>query len=355
MNRLYALWVGGALTVATLILAGCAPIRISEEEATAAWEASAHADSGLLAFRNWNSADPAEIPADCAQCHSTPGFLDFHGADGSPAGSVEQAVAVGGTVECEACHNEAIEQIEDVALPSGHVLTRQGDNATCASCHAGRTAGSEVAALVDGARLDVVDPTLRFINVHNNPAIALLHGSTGGAGYEYEGKSYAGRNMHVAGFRTCTDCHQPHRLRVTTRECTTCHLGIRSSVQLVNIRTSSIDYDGDGNTSEGIAKEISTLRSRLIVRMKEYAAERTDAGGLEYRDEYPYFFDSAGQPFSQWTPRLLRTAYNYQVVTLGEGAWAHNAPYAIQLLYDSIEDLQGDLRGAVRPAGAPTR
>ncbi|MGL4648641.1 MAG: hypothetical protein ACRC1H_04480, partial [Caldilineaceae bacterium] len=112
-------WLAGLMS-AMVVLGGCGLIRISEEEATAQWERSAHADTSAPAFTNWNRRDPAEIPVECAACHSTPGFLDFHGADGSQVGSVEQAVPVGSTVECEACHNETIEEIRSVTLPSGH-------------------------------------------------------------------------------------------------------------------------------------------------------------------------------------------------------------------------------------------
>lgn len=48
-------------------------------------------------------------------------------------------------------------------------------------------------------------------------------------------------------------------------------------------------------------------------------------------------------------------AYNFHLVTKSPGAYAHNADYALQLLYDSLEDMQGDLRGAVRPTSREPR
>jgi hypothetical protein len=30
-------------------------------------------------------------------------------------------------------------------------------------------------------------------------------------------------------------------------------------------------------------------------------------------------------------------------------AWAHNNKYIVQILYDSIDDLDGDLTGLIRP------
>ena len=36
---------------------------------------------------------------------------------------------------------------------------------------------------------------------------------------------------------------------------------------------------------------------------------------------------------------MLRAAYNYQLALKDPGAFAHNGKYAIQLLYDSVADL----------------
>jgi hypothetical protein len=67
---------------------------------------------------------------------------------------------------------------------------------------------------------------------------------------------------------------------------------------------------------------------------------------------YPYFFiDTDGDgmvtegeaafpnAFNAWTPRLAKAAYNYQVSLKDPGEFAHGGKYIIQLLYDSIEDL----------------
>ena len=43
--------------------------------------------------------------------------------------------------------------------------------------------------------------------------------------------------------------------------------------------------------------------------------------------------------YNAWTPRLAKAAYNYQVSQKDPGNFAHGAKYTIQLLYDSIEDL----------------
>ncbi len=53
--------------------------------------------------------------------------------------------------------------------------------------------------------------------------------------------------------------------------------------------------------------------------------------------------------YAAFTPKLLRAAYNYQFSVKDPGAFAHNAKYILQALYDSIEDIGGDLTGLTRP------
>ena len=53
--------------------------------------------------------------------------------------------------------------------------------------------------------------------------------------------------------------------------------------------------------------------------------------------------------FKAWAPRLLKAAYNYQYVAKDPGAFAHNGKYIIQVLYDGVEDLGGDVSKMTRP------
>ena len=78
---------------------------------------------------------------------------------------------------------------------------------------------------------------------------------------------------------------------------------------------------------------------------------------------YPYYFldaDKDGSPDKNdkganvayngnWTPKLLRAAYNYQYVKKDPGAFVHNPKYVIQFLIDSIESLGGDVSKYTRP------
>jgi hypothetical protein len=352
MKRHQQRWLvlGLILLFSSLLLAACTLTPLSPEAAEEAWAKSAHADAESDAFSHWNNDDPAGIPVACAACHSTSGFLDFHGVDGSAAGEVNQPAAVGGAIECDACHTQSIEKLTTSTLPSGLEARRLGANATCYDCHQGRTSGAEVEAATAGMEGDDIDPNLAFINIHANAAGPLLLGAEAGAGYHYMGKSYAERFTHVPGFDDCVACHDAHTLRQSPMQCAACHVGVRNTATLRKIRVSSIDYDGDGKVTEGIFQEIETLQDLLLQTMREYVEALPANNGFRYLDSYPYFVDSDRQPYTQWTPRLLRAAYNYQVVATGGGIFAHNPNYAMQLLYDSIEDMGGNLTGATRPA-----
>ena len=165
--------------------------------------------------------------------------------------------------------------------------------------------------------------------------------------YQYEGKEYEGRNEHVPGFANCTECHSAHRLEVKAEECTTCHAGIED---VADIRMDSTDYDGDGDTSGGIATEIEGMSEALYACIQEYATSTEGVSGIEYDSHaYPYFFDEEGERYSTWTPALVKAAYNYQYAQKDPGAGAHNAKYVLQALYDSMEALGCDVSGMTRP------
>ncbi len=308
------------------------------------------------AFRHWD--EDGEVPGRCSRCHSAEG-LPLYLEEGA-----EIAQPLSNGFQCDTCHGggewPARYPATEVTFPSGATVTlEEGDDAgLCMTCHQGRESGSGVAALVADLPADEVSDSLRFLNIHYFAAGATRYGSEVGGGYEFEGKEYVGYFEHVTGYQACADCHDAHELEVKTDECFTCHAGYED---VHDIRMSDVDYDGDGDVTEGMYGEIDTLRAALYEQIKTYSA------GIGFpvvydSHSYPYYFadtngdgeatpDEAnyGNRYGTWTPALLEAAYNYQYAMKDPGGFTHNGKYVVQLLVDAIEALGGDVSGFTRP------
>lgn len=334
------------------------------------WQGSGHADASAMAFRDWDETDPQAVPVTCAKCHSSAGYQDFLGADGSAAGKVDKPAPVNTVVDCVACHNTSTIAKTSVTFPSGVTLTGLGDESRCMECHQGRESKFSVdKQITDTFKLDpvkdldtVVKPlvtttdgkavttTFGFRNVHYFAAAATQYGTLVKGGYEYEGQSYDGKFQHPAPFNTCNSCHNPHSLELNIDQCATCHAGVKTVEDLKEIRMmgSLMDYDGDGDVKEGVQSEFAGLQAKLYAAIQAYAKDVAKAPIVYDKDAYPYFYadananskhDEGEKSYASWTPRLLKAAYNYQVSGKDPGAFAHNAKYVIQLMHDSINDL----------------
>ena len=320
------------------------------------WVHSGHADITAEAFNHWNEDEEKVVPETCARCHSTPGYRDYLGVDGSAYLSVEEPAPLGTTITCDACHNEVTWTLTEVTFPSGAMVDGLGDASRCMVCHQGRESGVSVSnAIAEAGVTDMneVSENLRFINIHYYAAAASLYGSEAHGGYEFEGKNYQMRGDHVEGYDTCISCHDPHTLEVKVDECTACHdVSDEDDFENIRMNGSLKDYDGDGNTREGIAEEIETLQEMLYTAIQRYAAEVIGTPIVYDSHSYPYFFEDAdgnGEVsegdgrYSTFSGLLLQTTYNFQVTMKDPGGFAHNPKYHIELLYDSIEMLNAQI------------
>lgn len=326
-----------------------AEIKIDNDKAISDWFRSAHANAAAEAFRHWD--DDGEIAASCATCHSGEGFRDFYGLDGTEAGVVNGPIDVGGVVDCGTCHNAGLAQIKEVTFPSGIVHPVQGVEASCLTCHQGRAAGVDVEKAIADLPPDEINAELRFINPHYATAAATWLGGYGAAGYHYDGQQYSGRFFHARPVESCNSCHQPHTLEVAFEPCQTCHQA--DSPQ--DIRIARQSYDGSGDTSVGIRSDINANAKTLLEMIEVYAKDVAGAPLIHDGTRHPYFFADAngdgavdiaeGGPtvYASWTPRSLRAAFNWKLVTADPGNYAHNPQYSLELLYDSIADLSGPL------------
>ncbi len=334
-----------------------------------AWAGSAHADAEAEAFVHWDEEDPAEVPVACAKCHSEGGYLDFLGDDGTAPGVVDNPAPIGTVVTCTVCHNATAVTLDSVVFPSGVEMTGVGPSGRCMECHQGRASMVQVSAAIENAGLDLDEPSdaLSFVNIHYFAAAASLFGSEVHGGFEFEGKAYQPRFEHVAAFDTCAECHSPHSLEVRVEACSTCHVEVATADDLRAIRMpgSLRDYDGDGDMTEGIADELEGLQALLYQAIQAYASDVVGTAILYDAHTYPYWFvDTNGNgeadegevafpnSYKAFTPRLLQAAYNFQMYEKDPGAFAHNAKYYVQLLYDSIEVLNEALDSPVELAQA---
>jgi hypothetical protein len=108
--------------------------------------------------------------------------------------------------------------------------------------------------------------------------------------------------------------------------------------------------------------EVTTMQEALFAAMQKYATDKAGSSIVYDAASYPYFFidtnaNGTADPdeitsknaYASWTPRLLRAAYDYQWVQKDPGAFAHNGKYILQILYDSIQSVGGDVSKMTRP------
>jgi hypothetical protein len=310
---------------------------------------------------------------------------------------------VGTPVNCDTCHNPGTQGLSEVTFPSGHTVTGLGDESRCMVCHQGRESTVSVEKKISDAYAaatnpitsdDTVSSAVNFLNVHYFAAAGSLYGREAQAAYEYADpdradlppdpvtglparKSYDAKFAHVASRDVCFECHDQHSLKVRVDECAICHVN-RNGDPIVSAPPASAaeyeaaienlhdvrmagtinDFDGDGDTNEGVYYEMTGLRDVLYAAIRAYASTpKTNAAGapvpatpIAYSPTtYPYFFvdtndNGSVDPgettrYNAWTARLLRATYNYQYAQKDPGGFAHNAKYLNEVLYDSIADL----------------
>jgi hypothetical protein len=351
----------------------------TQEQIRELWLGSAHNAVNTEAFRHWDADIPAVISTSCAKCHSTTGYRDQLGVDGSTIGKVDKSVPVGETVQCEACHNDATATLTEVefestrtdpaVIGSGVIIKELGDESRCMVCHQGRESKVTIDRYitnavvanddeVDGTSSDG-DPAISFRNIHYFAAAATLFGRDAGVGYEYPEMGYERKFTHVEAYNTCIECHEPHTLKVKVEECADCHTILPGNLDDFEAAIEDLhktrmagtiaDFDGDGDADEGIYEELDGMGAVLYKAIQEYAKDVVTKPIIYEGHSHPYFFEDKGtigvfEPgvdtnFTSWSARLVKAAFNYQMWQKDPGAFAHNGKYIMELMYDSIANL----------------
>jgi hypothetical protein len=344
---LFALLAIAAVFLAFPSAKGTASVASKKEKAERLWKTSGHADKTGEPFKHWDAE--GSIPSSCAKCHSTPGFKDFLN------GITDKSEPIGTTVECDACHTDKERGIlrshPSVTFPSGVTINDLGPEGLCLECHQGRASKITIDAKIAGSGVpndDTSSSKLSFSNIHYFAAAATQFGTFVKGGYEYAGHGYDARFAHITGYNACNTCHNPHSLQVNLNTCNTCHLGVRDPKDIRYVG-SQVDYDGDGDITEGMFYEIQDIMDKAMTTIQGYAATVLGRPIIYNPDTSPYwFFDNNDNgvvdvddttSYNAFSVRLLKAAYNYQVAKKDPNNYAHNGKYIIELLYDSIEDL----------------
>jgi hypothetical protein len=333
-------------------------IQSKKSHAERLWSTSGHADAEAEAFIHWD--EDGEVPGSCAKCHSTTGYVEF-----IQTGSVGNQ-PIGTTVECDVCHSDPdrgiVRDHTEVTFPSQITVEGMGSEALCMECHQGRESKVSVDRTISDAELpddDTSSSSLRFRNIHYYAAAASQFGTVVKGGYEYAGKTYDARFSHITGYNACNTCHNPHSLEVDLGPCQTCHAGV-SDPKNIRYYGSFVDYNGNGNTTEGIYYELEAFKPKLYEALRKYSRRVLGYPIVYDSHAYPYFFydandngvaDADEEGYGYFSARLLRAAYNYQVAQKDPNGYAHNGKYLIELLYDSIEDLNSKLKNPVSMEG----
>jgi hypothetical protein len=318
-----------------------------------------HFDGTSQSWRYWDGA--GAVPASCSTCHSATGLAFFlqHGVQ--IAHEPSQGMA------CLTCHTDEVEfgliELENVTFPSGEVLSfgTSGDN-MCAVCHQGRASGDTVNQRIGATGDDVINDRLGFVNIHYFSSAATRFGSEARGGYQYADKDYVGFFEHDMDVMTCTQCHDAHSGRIDiVNTCSDCHTGVatdrrhpRPALVRRRLRRHRQPVDrhllrhqepaGDAVRGDpGLRPRRDRHADRLLRRAPVLLHRRR----RRRRDQTRR--GRAPNLYNQFTPRLLRAAYNYQYAKKDTGSYAHNGQYIIQLLHDSLEDLGVDVSGMDRP------
>ena len=353
-----------AVAIAASALAAGAPA-LAQEKVEAGvklefWKG--HFARGSQPFHDWDKEK--EIPAVCARCHGASSLPEYlKEGKNTPAQHVKNGFA------CTNCHADLLtyerHTAAKVTFPSGVVVdTGNNDSNLCMSCHQGRESTASVNKAIAGLAPDTPNAKLAFLHVHYFPAGATIYGSEAKVGYEYDGKSYAGRFAHMPNVSQCTDCHLPHGGEVKIDRCGGCHTGVKTLADLANIRMASKgDFDGNGK-EEGIAREIAGLQGELYTAIQTYARNVAGTPIGFTKVAFPYWYaDTNGNgridpeevkmsnKYPAYTPRLLQAVYNYTFALRDTGGAYHNGRYILQLLYDSLDSLAASGKAGVNMSG----
>lgn len=315
----------------------------------------------------------------CAPCHDGTEFVTL-----TVGGEASTAYGATSPIGCRTCHDLNVPNSEDGENdPAAYAAVREFEedyvfefqsgvtvtaeeldvNRICFECHKGRTGSTAVTTdEAEGTQI------YSFSYLHYAPSAAILFGNDSQMVPTYADKTYAGQFVHPGGYQFgCVDCHNVHDTNnnqvetnmMTNPEesCAGCH-GVGQ------------DYDAVDLQARTEAFSIRLLDTLLPAYEAAYTAE-LETGLQDLFTALNAAADNAdklnllaahieGRTNYAPTAQLAKASNVWKIFTYEDGSpdgpvhghggsWAHNSEFARQVMYDAIEDLEGDLTGLTRP------
>lgn len=325
--------------------------------ARAQYDVSGHKTGGHAFYAN------GEV---CMRCHTQEGFVTY-----LKDGKVDEKgyVKMPSQPACFACHDPhqagdlSLRTVAPLTLASGQKFDK-GKGNICAYCH-------QSVFKADIAKATPANKLPGYWGAHHGPQADMLIGTNA---YEYPGKKYWSSVHSTLTQNSCLDCHMTtpqarfsfstdmaghsfniagevhHEPKLNPAGCLgKCHAEMKQ-VKSENSETplqefwwhqtgaifateAKADFDNDGKV-EPLQEEVEGLLNLFV---------NTKGTGYLQQGELPMFKKDGTW---NWTrsevarsEKEVAALYNYKFVAEDRSRGIHNAPYAIQILYDSIQSL----------------
>jgi hypothetical protein len=293
--------------------------------------------------------------SNCQPCHTGKGFLYYldHNKDTTGIAAVWNTATDANTqISCQVCHDPhgsdnvgmlRTTSIKGDSLRNGYILPaalRSNPGLLCANCHSSRYS---VKVRVKPASSPYYGFTSRF-GPHENPQADMFFGSNG---YQFGDTTFTGVGTHQGLEDMCVTCHMQGRMNYLdgsanilpnhsfgydttfatgvykpTDVCSKCH----GEIDDFDGVKAFYDYDRNGKI-EGVETEITGLLAQVkAILPKDGTGEVIGSGSVTAADSLAI----------KGRLDLVAGIWNYRFVTADKSMGAHNAKYAVRLLYKTL-------------------
>jgi hypothetical protein len=302
----------------------------------------------------------------CVRCHTQEGFIAY-----VKDGQVDEKgyIKMPSQPSCFACHDPhqngdmSLRTIAPATLANGQKFDK-GEGNLCANCH-------QAVYKADIAKATPANKVLGHWGAHHGPQSDMLLGTNA---YEYPGKKYWSSVHSTLTKNSCLDCHMTfpqerfafstdmaghsfniagevhHAPKLNVAGCLgKCHTEMKQ-VKSENTETpekgfwwhqteaifateAKADFDNDGKV-EPLQAEVEGLLNLFV---------NVNGTGYLQKGELPMFKKDGTWNWTrsevERSEKEVAALYNYKFVAEDRSRGIHNAPYTIQILYDSIASL----------------